>query len=115
VARGSHVVLPGYQAQGTLGRQLVERRPYVFIFGERIKVAAQIHTIGGLSAHADQAGLLDWYGNFKSRPPVALVHGEDGARAVLAEKLRERFGAEVTLPGFAAAPVPARETIAPGE
>ena len=46
----THVVLAGYQAAGTLGRRLVEGEPYVDIFGERIKVAARVHTIGGLSA-----------------------------------------------------------------
>ena len=111
----THVILPGYQAHGTLGRKLVERHPFVVIFGERIKVAAHVHTVGGLSAHADQAGLLDWYGHFTTRPTVALVHGEDGARSVLAAKLKERFGAEVSLPGFSPARTQGRETIAPGE
>ena len=111
----THVILPGYQARGTLGRQLVDRQPFVFIFGERVKVAAQIHTVGGLSAHADQAGLLAWFGAFTTHPTVALVHGEDGARAALASKLRERFGANVELPGFSSERTQERETIAPGE
>jgi metallo-beta-lactamase family protein len=93
----THVVIAGYQAQGTLGRELVERRKFVRIFGEQVRVNAQIHTIGGLSAHADQAGLLEWYGHFRSRPPVWLVHGEDTARKVLAEQLKARFGCTVGL------------------
>jgi metallo-beta-lactamase family protein len=93
----SHVVIVGYQAQGTLGRQLVERRPMVRIFGESIKVAAQIHTIGGLSAHADQAGLTDWYSGFGKHPPLALVHGEEAARAALAQKLEAGFGVRASL------------------
>jgi predicted metal-dependent RNase len=74
------VLFVGYQAQGTLGRQLVDGADFVTIFGEKIRVAAQRHTVGGLSAHADQAGLADWYGHFHGRPPVALIHGEDKAR-----------------------------------
>ncbi|AVP97637.1 MBL fold metallo-hydrolase [Ahniella affigens] len=93
----THVIFPGYQAHGTLGRELVDGAKFVNIFGERIRVQAQLHTVGGLSAHADQAGLLEWYGHFGSKPPVYLVHGEDPAREVLALKLREQFHAEVEL------------------
>ncbi len=93
-----HVVMIGFQAQGTLGRRLVDGAPHVRMFQETIKVAAQIHTVGGLSAHADQAGLLDWYGGFSGTPPVCLVHGEPMAQQALADKLRERYGASVTIP-----------------
>lgn len=88
----THIVFAGYQAQGTLGRELVDGRRSVRIFGEPIRVAAQRHTIGGLSAHADQAGLMEWYAGFAARPPVWLVHGEDRARAALAEKLKSAYG-----------------------
>jgi metallo-beta-lactamase family protein len=100
----THVVIAGYQAHGTLGRELVDRKRFVRIFGEQVRVAAQVHTIGGLSAHADQGGLLEWYGHFRDRPPVWLVHGEDRAREVLSEKLARRFGCKVGLatPGGAA-------------
>jgi metallo-beta-lactamase family protein len=100
----THVIFAGYQAQGTLGRELVDRKKTVRIRGETVKVNAQIHTIGGLSAHADQGGLLEWYGHFKGSPPVWLVHGEDPAREALADKLRGRFGCTVGLaqPGASA-------------
>lgn len=100
----THVVFAGYQAGGTLGRQIVDGAKTVRIYGESIRVAAQRHTVGGLSAHADQAGLVEWYGHFKKRPPVWLVHGEDPAREVLADKLRHEFGASVSLarPGASA-------------
>jgi metallo-beta-lactamase family protein len=91
---GAHVMIVGYQAHNTLGRQLVDGRKTVRIFNEIIQVNAQIHTVGGLSAHADQAGLMRWYGHFRSRPPVYLVHGEDPARQVLAQKLRETYGCD---------------------
>lgn len=93
----NHVVFVGYQAAGTLGRRLVDGAAEVRIFGEPVPVRAQRHTIGGLSAHADQGGLVEWYSHFSARPPVYLVHGEDPAREALAAKLRADFGCEVTL------------------
>lgn len=92
----TQVLIIGYQAQGTLGRQLVDGRREVRILHEQIQVNAQIHTVGGLSAHADQAGLLEWYDHFRHRPPVVLVHGEDRAREALAAQLQTR-GVTVTL------------------
>jgi metallo-beta-lactamase family protein len=97
----SHVVIVGFQAPGTLGRQLVDRRQEVRIHGRMVTVAAQIHTLGGLSAHGDQADLLRWYDNFTPRPPVYLVHGEVSAAEAFAVKLRERgASATVTRPGL---------------
>jgi len=93
--RECHVVIVGYQARGTLGRRLVDGNAYVKLWGEEIRVAAKVHTVGGLSAHADQAGLLGWYGAFDGTPPVYLVHGEEDAQQVLAAKIRERYGADV--------------------
>jgi metallo-beta-lactamase family protein len=97
----SHVIIVGFQAPGTLGRQLVDRRTEVRIHGHDVPVAAQVHTVGGLSAHADQAQLLRWYGSFRQRPPVYLVHGEVESAQALAAKLRE-LGAQatVTRPGL---------------
>lgn len=93
----SHVIFVGYQASGTLGRMLVNGLKHVKLFGQDIPVQAQIHTVGGLSAHADQQGLLDWYGASATHPPVVLVHGENSARSTLAGLLHARFGTEVTL------------------
>lgn len=93
----AHVLIVGYQAQNTLGRQLVDGHSSVRIFNEIIRVNARIHTVGGLSAHADQQGLMNWYGHFQKRPPVYLVHGENGAREILASKLRDTYGCEAAL------------------
>lgn len=93
-----HVLIIGYQAEGTLGRRLVDGTEYVRLWGEEIRVNAAIHTVGGLSAHADQAGLVDWYRNFRQRPPVCLVHGEDRAREPLAARLEAETGTNVRLP-----------------
>lgn len=72
----NHVMIVGHQAHGTLGRRLVDREEKVKIFGNWIPVNAQIHTVGGLSAHADQEDLLRWLKAFKGKPRVYLVHGE---------------------------------------
>ena len=100
--RQAHVVFVGYQAQGTLGRRLVDGAKWVRIHGRDYRVNAQRHTVGGLSAHTDQAGLLAWYGGFKPSPPVVLVHGEDTAREALAGEIFERHGvkAELAQPGM---------------
>ena len=93
----SHVILVGYQADGTLGRLLVNGLKHVKLFGHDMQVKAHIHTVGGLSAHADQQGLLDWYASGPNHPPVALVHGENPARETLSGKLHAKFGIDVTL------------------
>ncbi|MES2858877.1 MAG: MBL fold metallo-hydrolase [Pseudomonadota bacterium] len=95
--RGAHVVFVGYQAVGTLGRRLVDGARWVRIHGQDQRVNAQVHTVGGLSAHADQRGLLDWYAGFEPSPPLALVHGEDKAREALAGEIGERHGMHAVL------------------
>jgi metallo-beta-lactamase family protein len=94
----SQIVFVGYQAAGTLGRSLVDGATQIRLWGETMRVAARVHTIGGLSAHAGQAQLLAWYAGFQGRPPVALVHGEPTAMQALAAALRQSYGASVHLP-----------------
>lgn len=95
--REVHVVFVGYQAQNTLGRRLVNGAKSVRIHGDEIRVNAQMHTVGGLSAHVDRSGLLEWYGAFEPRPRALLVHGEDDARNALAAEMHQRFGTDVGL------------------
>lgn len=95
--RQTRIVFVGYQAEGTLGRRLVDGAQWVRIHGHDVRVAAHRHTVGGLSAHADQQGLLDWYAGFSPAPPLALVHGEDLAREALAGEIFERHGVAVVL------------------
>ncbi|MGR8950639.1 MAG: MBL fold metallo-hydrolase RNA specificity domain-containing protein [Gammaproteobacteria bacterium] len=92
-----HVIIVGYQADGTTGRALVEGAKRIRLRGETVKVAATVHTIGGLSAHADQNGLLNWYGHFNNRPPVLLVHGEPLAQQALASNLSTELRAPVRI------------------
>lgn len=94
--RETHLLIVGFQAAGTLGRALVDGASHIRLWGETMRVNAKVHTIGGLSAHADQAGLLDWYRQIPGRPPVVLVHGEAGAMGVLAERLAESGASAVT-------------------
>ena len=88
-----HLVIVGYQAVGTLGRRLVDGAEEIRLWGDTYRVRAQRHTIGGLSAHADQTDLVDWYRSFENRPPVYLVHGEERGQRPLLEKLRKELGA----------------------
>jgi metallo-beta-lactamase family protein len=92
-----HLVIVGFQAYGTLGRRLVDGAETVKLWGDDYRVRIRVHTIGGLSAHADQADLMAWYGAFDQRPPVYLVHGESKAQQVLARKMRSDLDAPVTI------------------
>ncbi|WP_434939297.1 MBL fold metallo-hydrolase RNA specificity domain-containing protein [Shewanella sp. HL-SH8] len=87
--KGTDIIICGYQALGTPGRLLVDGAKELTIHGQSIKVDAKIHTIGGLSAHADQAELLSWYRHFVGNPPVVLVHGEPDSQKTLLEMLSQ--------------------------
>lgn len=87
------IIITGFQAYGSLGRRLVDKAQKVRLFGEEVLVKASVHTIGGLSAHADQAGLLDWLRGFKAPPKtVFVVHGEPESASVLSASIREELG-----------------------
>ncbi len=99
--RDTRVVIAGYQAHGSLGRQLVDGANAVRIMGDTIAVRARIHTLGGFSAHAGRDELLAWADTFRKPdgtwPRFVLNHGEPAPRAALALALRER-GATVHEP-----------------
>lgn len=94
--RDSSVIFVGYAAQGTLARRIIDGAKKVRLFGEEISVNAQIHTIGGFSAHADHDELLAWYGT-QQPEQTFLVHGEDNGRQGIARVLEGR-GLQVHLP-----------------
>lgn len=95
------VLIVGFQAEGSLGRLLVDGRPMVKIFGEEVIVKASIHTLNGFSAHAGQTDLLNWLAPLaKSRPQVFLTHGEARGREPFAKKIRAQFGIDPVLPQF---------------
>jgi len=91
------VAFVGYQAHGTLGRQLVEGADRVRIHGDDIEVIAEVTRLEALSAHADQRELIRWVGEAVPER-IALVHGEDDGREALAEAFRAEFAAEILLP-----------------
>ncbi len=81
------IAFVGYAAQGTLARRIVDGAEVVKIFGEEIPVKADVYTIGGFSAHADQAELLAWHGQTGNPDTTYLVHGEEKSMHVFAKKL----------------------------
>lgn len=88
------VLFVGYQAQGTLGRQIQHYGPtggYVFIDGEKLTVNAGVHTISGYSAHADQSNLVNFIKRIRHQPQkVIIVHGDQEAKQALAQKLQQQ-------------------------
>ena len=87
----------GYQAHGTLGRRLVDGAETIKLWGDDYRVRIRIHTIGGLSAHADQQDLIDWYRAFDNRPSVYLVHGERRAQGPLVKRMQSELKAPVSI------------------
>lgn len=95
----THVVIVGYQAEGTLGRRLVNREPSVRIHDEKIMIKAKIHTLGGFSAHAGCTNLLRWAAAMASRTVrLFLNHGEDRPREALAHLLAATHNLRSELP-----------------
>ena len=95
------IVFVGFQAAGTLGRQIVEGVDTVRLFRESYPVRARVFTIGGLSAHADQAALLSWLKGFHSPPRETwIVHGESLAAQAFRDKIERTLGwrAQVIFP-----------------
>lgn len=97
----AHVVIVGYQGQGSLGRKLVNGVNFVSIFGNDVKVKARIHTLGGFSAHAGQSGLVTWAAAFQeTKPRMFLTHGEDEPRRILRDCLKARLDLDATMPNY---------------
>lgn len=93
------VLFVGYQGEHTLGRRLREGAEEVSILGERIRRRAEVAGIDGFSAHADQRELVEWTSRLDPMPRrIFLVHGDLEPAQALAAILRERTGAEVTIP-----------------
>jgi len=93
------VLLVGYQAEGTRGRQLLEGAHEIKLFGKYIPVKAKIEHLESLSAHADQFGLLDWLGGIKNYPEkVFLIHGEPLALDAFRVKIKDAFGWQAGIP-----------------
>ncbi|MCH3971967.1 MAG: MBL fold metallo-hydrolase [Oscillospiraceae bacterium] len=96
------IVFVGFQANGTLGRMLIDSVDSVKLFGEQIAVKAHIYNFRALSGHADHTGLLEWISSFETKPrKVFVVHGEraccEGFTAELCTK-----GYDAYAPNFSA-------------
>jgi len=95
------ILFVGFQAKGTLGRQIVEGRKEVRIHGRTLPVNARVEQIHGFSGHADRDALLGWLGHFHNPPRrLFLVHGEEDEALSLAGQIREEKGWEVTVPEY---------------
>lgn len=91
--RESSVLICGFQAAGTLGRRLVDGAKRVTLFSQSVPVRADVYTIGGLSAHADQSALLAWLGKFRRSPRhTYVVHGESDTARIFADTVQSRLG-----------------------
>jgi len=95
------ILITGFQAENTLGRKLVEKWPEVKIFGEPMRLRAEVKSLQALSAHADQRELLAWIkplaGTLKK---VFLVHGEPEGAGALQAAIQKEYGIETVLPGW---------------
>ncbi len=96
----STVLFVGYQAEGSLGRRLVDGMKRVRVMGEEIAVQAQIKMLDGFSAHADSGQLLRWVEHLTNPKParVFVVHGEGAAQEAMKEKLEKDFNLSVYIP-----------------
>lgn len=95
------VLLVGYQAEGTRGRQLLEGAHELKFYGKYYPVKAAVYHIDSLSAHADQAGLLDWMSDLKTPPKnTFLIHGEPTALDAFRVKIQDTLGWNVTIPKY---------------
>jgi metallo-beta-lactamase family protein len=96
--RECSIVFAGYQAEGTLGRKIIEGAKAVDILGENIVVRASIHTLGGFSAHADRTELLNWISKFTNSPEIFIVHGEEKAALDFQSEINGRFHYKTHVP-----------------
>ena len=95
----STILFVGYQAEGTIGRALLEGAPEVKLFGEPVHVAAKICRMPGISGHADVNGLIDWIQAFDKKPEkVFITHGEDSVTELFAARLRDEMGYDTYAP-----------------
>lgn len=93
------ILITGYQAENTLGRKIVDKNREVPVFGDMMRLRAEVVKLNELSGHADQKGLLNWIRPVaKGLKKVFLVHGEVPAQSVLAKAIQDEYGIEVMIP-----------------
>ncbi|PKL41124.1 MAG: MBL fold hydrolase [Spirochaetae bacterium HGW-Spirochaetae-1] len=95
----SNIIFVGYQAEGTLGRRIIDGAKQVRLYGEDVAIRAQIHTLGGFSAHADKKGILEWIGNIKNPDlKIFVVHGEEESTLSMSQSISEQLGLSTLAP-----------------
>lgn len=95
----STLLIIGYQASGSMGRQILDGAKSVRIFGEDVPVHCRIKAIGGYSAHADQPQLFEWLKPMRlSLKKAFIVQGEEPSSAALAQKIKDELAVDVLIP-----------------
>jgi metallo-beta-lactamase family protein len=89
--RKNALIFVGYQAEGTLGRDIVDGARWVKIYGEELLIRASVHTINGFSAHADQSAIVRWVSRTEGVRNIFLIHGERDKQTILRSVLRHRL------------------------
>lgn len=93
------IVLVGYQAAGTRGEALLNGKKELRIHGQTVPIKAEVHSIQGLSAHADYEGMLDWMAHFDKKPiKTFIVHGEPESASAFKKHIEERLKWDVVIP-----------------
>lgn len=91
----------GYQAAGTRGRDLIEGKPSIKIFGQYVPVRASIKVVNGLSAHADQSELIQWLSAIQNKPKkVFVTHGEPETALTFSKVIQNKFNWQVYIPNY---------------
>ncbi|WP_428739395.1 MBL fold metallo-hydrolase RNA specificity domain-containing protein [Sulfurimonas sp.] len=94
------VIFVGFQAEETLGREIVEGAQWINILGEDMIVKASIHTINGFSAHVDRDGMIEWIKDIKGLKKVFLVHGEPNSQTAFKETLKKELNVDAHIVSF---------------
>ena len=94
-------LVPGYQAEGTRGRKLLDKEPTIRIFGEDVKVNCTVEFMSSMSGHADRGELFRWMRNFKDKPKITFcVHGEGDEQEKYAQAIRDTYQWNVMVPEY---------------
>ncbi|MDD4780587.1 MAG: MBL fold metallo-hydrolase [Tissierellia bacterium] len=97
----SSIVFVGYQAEGTLGRRILDGEKDVKLFGEEIHINAEIHNVEGFSGHADKIALINWLKGFKDKPKkVFIVHGEPNSKEEFAKEVEGTLQMKCIIPQY---------------
>jgi metallo-beta-lactamase family protein len=95
------IVFAGYQAAGTRGADMINGKPDIKVFGQKIPIKAEVKVLSNMSAHADYQEILDWLSHFNHHPrKVYITHGEPEAANSLKEKIEERFKWQCVVPEY---------------